>query len=532
MTIKFWKKALRARVIFIICVAFATSTAAQTQQTVERTVERGETLYKIAREYGVSIDDIISQNPVLKTEPLKAGQTLRIALPSAVSRTAVGDTQQCAPPDAPQPAQNVRTVPAEHKVKKGETLWSISRAYGITVDALIAANPEMQEAGYKLKKGRSIVVPASLPVSPAPAPKGLAAVNISVVLPLQEGGVAAARSAEYVRGMLLAVQQMKRQGRSVTVHVYEEPPSATSLRSVMQRIGAHGADLIVGPAYPSHWGEVIGLSPSYAKIVIPFSSKVQQVATCPRLFMLNAPAQSEEGMLAELVAASFHKDATHVIFLTHRPGDARADKSGAAAALKNRLALDGYKTTALPADADLTAVKGALRKGTFNLLATDASDADTQQRLQSIATALRQTLPAGTQLALLGYDAWPDRAAAGSALREGLYAADTYVAATAFYYPYTRAAMAFEADYKKWFGADLLAVSPRVAPLGYDTAMAFVNGLSVYGKAFGTQRQALPLLQSDLRFAKVSEQGGYVNQSAWLIHYKPDKTIDKIAKTR
>ena len=40
MTIKFWKKALRARVIFIICVAFATSTAAQTQQTVERKVER------------------------------------------------------------------------------------------------------------------------------------------------------------------------------------------------------------------------------------------------------------------------------------------------------------------------------------------------------------------------------------------------------------------------------------------------------------------------------------------------------------
>ena len=383
MTIKFWKKALRARVIFIICVAFATSTAAQTQQTVERKVERGETLYNISREYGVSIEDIISQNPALKTEPLKAGQTLRIALPMAVNRTAVGDT----PPAAP--AQNVRTAPAEHKVKKGETLWSISRAYGITVDELIAANPEMKEVGYKLIMGRTIAIPANQPATAAPAPKGLAAVNISVVLPLQEGGVVAARSAEYVRGMLLAVQQLKKQGRSVRVHVYEEPPSAESLRGVMQRIGAHGAVLIVGPAYPSHWSVVGALSPADAKIVIPFSSKVQQVATCPRLFMLNAPAQSEEGMLAELVAASFHKDATHVIFLTHRPGDACADKGGAMAALKNRLALDGYKTTALPADADLTAVKGALKKGTFNLLATDASDADTQQRLHSLTAALR-----------------------------------------------------------------------------------------------------------------------------------------------
>ena len=222
MTIKFWKKALRARVILIIYVAFATSTAAQTQQTVERKVERGETLYKISREYGVSIEDIISQNPALKTEPLKAGQTLRIALPMAVNRTAVGDTPPAAPSAAP--AQNVRTAPAEHKVKKGETLWSISRAYGITVDELIAANPEMKEVGYKLKKGRTIAIPANQPATAAPAPKGLAAVNISVVLPLQEGGVVAARSAEYVRGMLLAVQQLKKQGRSVRVHVYEEPP--------------------------------------------------------------------------------------------------------------------------------------------------------------------------------------------------------------------------------------------------------------------------------------------------------------------
>ena len=199
MTIKFWKKALRARVIFILCVAFATSAAAQTQKTVERKVERGETLYKISREYGVSIDDIISQNPALKTEPLKAGQTLRIALPMAVSRTAVGDT----PPAAPSfSAQNVRTAPAAHKVKKGETLWSISRAYGITVDELIAANPEMKEVGYKLKKGRTIAIPANKPATAAPAPKGLAAVNISVVLPLQEGGVVAARSAEYVLSLI------------------------------------------------------------------------------------------------------------------------------------------------------------------------------------------------------------------------------------------------------------------------------------------------------------------------------------------
>lgn len=71
-----------------------TVAAAQMQKTVVHKVERGETLYKIAREYGVIPDDIISQNPALKTELIKIGQTLRITLPSVVSRTAVGDTKE------------------------------------------------------------------------------------------------------------------------------------------------------------------------------------------------------------------------------------------------------------------------------------------------------------------------------------------------------------------------------------------------------------------------------------------------------
>lgn len=516
----------------LFCPACSLSVGAQTQKVVTHEVKKGETLYKLSHDYGVSIDDIIERNPILKTEPLKAGQTVRIALPLSVSTASVGDAP-ASPAASPAPAgTQPRTAPVSYKVQKGETLWSIARAHGITVDALIAANPEMQEAGYKLKKGRTVTIPANTPAPAAAVSKGLASVNISVILPLQAGGVVATRSTEYVRGMLLAVNQLKKQGRNVVLHVYEEPASGQSLRGVMQRVGAHEADLIVGPVYPDHWSEAIALSPGDSKIVVPFSSKVQQIATCPRLFMLNAPQQNEAAMITDLVASSFHKDNTHIIFLTHNVGDAKADKQSVVSSLTRRVVIDGYKHIALPSSVELTVVKNAIKKGMFNLIVTDAADAETQQRMQSMVTALRQTLPSGTTLALLGYETWLDRASANSALRNGLYSSDTYVAATAFYYPYTSAAMAFEADYKKWFGAELLTVTPRMAPLGYDTALAFVNGLSVYGKTYTAQRQQLPFLQSDIRFAKVSDQGGYVNQSAWLIHYKPNMQIDKIAKTR
>ena len=40
-----------------------------------------------------------------------------------------------------------------HKVKKKETIFGIARDYGLTVDQLMKANPEMSQPGYELKKG-------------------------------------------------------------------------------------------------------------------------------------------------------------------------------------------------------------------------------------------------------------------------------------------------------------------------------------------------------------------------------------------
>ena len=46
-----------------------------------------------------------------------------------------------------------------HKVKAKETLYGIAREYGLTVDELVKANPEMGAPDYKLKKGDYIFIP-------------------------------------------------------------------------------------------------------------------------------------------------------------------------------------------------------------------------------------------------------------------------------------------------------------------------------------------------------------------------------------
>ena len=44
-----------------------------------------------------------------------------------------------------------------HKVQRRETIFSISREYGITEEELIAANPELKKG--KLKRGTFLFIP-------------------------------------------------------------------------------------------------------------------------------------------------------------------------------------------------------------------------------------------------------------------------------------------------------------------------------------------------------------------------------------
>ena len=57
-------------------------------------IEAGQTLYSLAREYGVTVDQIIDANPELRTEQLKAGQMLKIPPKGAVNEQTAQQKQQ------------------------------------------------------------------------------------------------------------------------------------------------------------------------------------------------------------------------------------------------------------------------------------------------------------------------------------------------------------------------------------------------------------------------------------------------------
>ena len=99
-------------------------------------VEQGNTLYGLKQKYNTSIESIINANPGVD-QGIQVGQKLYI--PVAYNKTA-------------------EPTPKKHIVKQSETLFGISRKYGVTVEELIKANPE---AGEGLQIGQELIIPSN-----------------------------------------------------------------------------------------------------------------------------------------------------------------------------------------------------------------------------------------------------------------------------------------------------------------------------------------------------------------------------------
>lgn len=110
-------------------------------------IRPGDTYYSIARRFGIAVEALVAANPGVDPNALRVGQRICVPAPR---------------PPAPCPG-------GTYRIQAGDTFFSIARRFGTTVEALIAANPQVDP--NRLQVGQTICLPTGIP-GPIPCPGG------------------------------------------------------------------------------------------------------------------------------------------------------------------------------------------------------------------------------------------------------------------------------------------------------------------------------------------------------------------------
>ncbi|MBF6640326.1 LysM peptidoglycan-binding domain-containing protein [Flavobacterium sp. J49] len=131
--------------LFVLIVSFSSS--AKQDKYVKHTVAQGETITLIAQKYKVTPFDIYKLNPDSQNG-IQLNSVLLIP-PSSAEPTVIVPKQT-----QPKAGSN----PTTHLVQPKETLFSLSRQYGVSVEAIKEANGDLLKEGLKI--GQTIKIPS------------------------------------------------------------------------------------------------------------------------------------------------------------------------------------------------------------------------------------------------------------------------------------------------------------------------------------------------------------------------------------
>lgn len=534
-----------------IALVMAIAVNAQSVTAQKYEVQSGETLYSIARKYNVTVASLLQLNPGLDADHIMAGQRLNVpSSGQAVPANGVPSTGQS--PVQQQVLQQVRKQVQEqrqqgveipstpnrpryktlHEVKKKETLYSISRQYGVTVDQLVDANPDLKKG--KLKKGSVLNIPYSTEENTQyqaeqrhiqeeeskPKVTMYSTLKVAVILPFSQGGdkmtVESQKMTNLYQGFLLSVDSLKQHGYNVEVFAYDEVSPTTTIGAIMQRPEMKEMQLIVGPMRQWNMRTVADFAHQNSIThVVPLSNDATLVNEHPTTFQMNVPGT----LLYQQVYNRFtliHKE-HNIIFVDVED---KGTNPSYISDFKKDLEGKGIQFSTASA-ADFSTVRGALKAGANNVVIPTSSSSAAFETICKKLDGLNLTTEYNVQL--FGFPEWQMLEA-----KHSKHMAKYHCQFFTSFYSNGAAARTqqFNARFHRWFNQNQYNSFPKYGEMGYDLGAYFLKGLHDFGSAFyeNLHNFSYMSLEFPMAFEKKNTWSGYQNKALLIVTYRGDGT--------
>jgi LysM repeat protein len=552
--------------------------SAETRETEEyfnHVVQEGETLYFLSKKYGIDVREIERANPGISITELRVNQILKIPKRKEPSAT-----------------QNMFTADSfiYHYVKAGETLYSLSVYYDISIEEIKEINPELRwgELQYdeyiKIPRRADIFTEAAgLPadllltdtmlrdfdslgipfwsevkwrrIQPKPI-RGT--IHVAMLLPLDlywdvesdsldlmvldeaenfkkdeedKNNVINPRIIgylEFYEGALLAIDELQRNGYAVNLYVYDTERSRQRTMEIIRKAEMEEMDLIIGPV--NFWNlEIVADFARQHEIpmVSPFSSDQEIIRYNPYIFQVTPSYDVEFKSWAEYISDYYDK----TIILVH---DGDSTEYHKVQFLKDEI----FRKIAEKADLEDVIFKEVKMNDSVyvdmaHVLTQDGENlvivpSDNEAYVSNVISPLFYLLDQ-YQIEVSGMPQWNKFRNIDLEYFHKLKM--SYF--TSFYVDYDKPEMKeFIHRFREIYYTEPYRVSPRgynLSVYGYDLLSAFITAIGKYGKNiiyFTDEMESDPVL-GPYKFEKINDFGGHVNAYISIIKFSPDLNIQQ-----
>lgn len=500
--------------------AVAVSTPAKSVETIAETpavtasegeyiVQPKDNYYRISKQFNISKEELFALNPGLEESGLKPGEAIKIK--KAGNKTSGADVfEENTNPKTKVDTENERSSSAAltadaddyvtYTVQQGDTVFSIVNKFGITIDELIALNPELSRG---LKSGMVLKIKK---LDPAYVKKSGDALSVVMMLPFgYSTGETQYRTMalDFLTGAKLAIERNAANGQKLDIKIVDSGNEA-SFKNSLTQINPNNTDLIIGPFFKSNVVDVLDFTKNQKiPIVAPFANS-PELYNYSNLIIVETNDQTYADKIVDEVKSTFSDQKIYIV-ADAKKENANYIKAGLEKTLKNP------NITIINTPADIQLDKNMMTGQSAPVIAILANDTDAvAEAFANRVIALSKEVQAVKAFSMY-YAPVFEKKVDDLSQAHLVYLMDRKINTEG----------SFEKEILAAYKNKYCKTPPKFAIVGFDIVNDMLTRENKKGEIFRQMNKVQTQLATKFEFVKAKANGAYVNTGYRVIRLIP-----------
>ncbi|ASK31565.1 amino acid ABC transporter substrate-binding protein [Chryseobacterium sp. T16E-39] len=474
------------------------------------TIQSKDNYYRITKQFGISQQELYALNPGLEEKGLKPGEVIKVKKSNSNATNTVAEPVNSKTKidsgneKSSTGSSNTNTELADeyvtYTVQQGDTVFSIVNKYGVSIDELIALNPDLS---HGLKTGMVLKIKK---LDPAYIKKSGDALSVVLMLPFGYSTNETqyrTMAMDFLTGAKLAIERNARGGQKLDVKIVDSGNEA-SFRNSLTQINPNNTDLIIGPFFKSNVIDVLDFTKTQKiPIVAPFANS-PELYNYSNLVIIETNDQTYADKIVDEVKTVYSDQKIYIV-ADGKKENANYIKAGLEKAVKNP------NITIVSSPSEIKADQNMMTGQSAPVIAILASDNDsTGDAFSNRVIALSKEVQ-GMKAFSMYYVPSFEKKVDDLSQANLVYLMDRKINTDG----------SFEKEILAAYKSKYCKTPPRYAIIGFDVVNDMLTRENKKGEIFKQMNKVQTQLATKFEFVKSKANGAYVNTGYRVIRLVP-----------